>query len=101
MRDKPSTRREPHLQAVERRREKRQQASGAVTLHLAGTPGEVVSGELLDVSPSGFRIRHHNRALRPGLEVQVIYPWGEVNARIMWTREVGDSIESGFFIVSS
>jgi len=81
----------------ERRKEPRTAASGEVTLHLGGSV--TIRGELLDVSPSGFRIRHQSNELKPGMEVEVQYPWGQVRARIMWARELKGIRESGFYIL--
>jgi len=54
-----------------------------------------LQGELLDVSPRGFRIRHSHAELVPGKKVQVLYPWGKVWARVVWSKEHGLDYESG------
>lgn len=42
----------------------------------------MLSGELLDVTPSGFRIRYSGVPLPLGLEMEVLYSWGKVNAMV-------------------
>ncbi len=73
-------------------------ASGEVVVRLDfGT--RVIRGELLDVSPSGFRIRYPGSILKTGTEADVSYPWGYVKARIMWVRQAGEICEAGFLVV--
>ncbi len=82
-----------------RRRAPRSQAGGEVTIRQGGTPQVLVRGELLEVSPDGFRIRHSSPELQPGLDVEVVYCGGEVKARIVWRIEFGDHVESGFLLL--
>jgi hypothetical protein len=74
-------------------------SAGTVSLHLNGPVELVVQGELKDVSLHGFRVRHDNYPIKPGTAVDVSYSWGRVKARIVWTRQLGTQIDSGFLLL--
>jgi PilZ domain len=84
------------VEVAERRREERQPVSCKVTFQL---DGKAIIGVLVDVSPSGFRIRHSAR-LRSGTELDVASSCGVLRARVVWTRELPSSIDSGFLLLT-
>jgi len=77
-------------------RETRLAISGNVKL--ISKDGQQVEAELLDISIHGFRVRHAHPPLASGREFRVIYPWGEVIARVVWSRAVTKWNESGFLL---
>ncbi len=77
-------------QHLPERRHSRAAVSADVPLYL--TARVFIPAELLDVSPSGFRVRHHSAGVAPGT---VIYAWGFVSARVVWTRASKGFAESG------
>jgi hypothetical protein len=84
---------------VERRREPRQPAKGKVVVRL-DQGNTILRGEMVDVSPSGFRIRYRgDTRLLAGSEVDISYPWGEVKASIVWVRSENEWTEVGFLIL--
>jgi hypothetical protein len=84
---------------AERRREAREPASGEVTLVVDGMPPVRVRGVLMDVSRSGFRVRHTFPDLNCGAEVTFQHPAGGGRARVMWNRYTPSDCETGFLIV--
>jgi PilZ domain-containing protein len=72
------------------RREPRTRIAGEILIEV-GPNGKVVRGQLLDVSPHGFAVRHEYEHFVTGQEVRVVYEWGKVPARLAWveTREGG------------
>ncbi len=75
------------------RREPRSPASGELLLEVAG---ELVRGQLLDVSPHGFAIRHEYEKFSPGQQVTVLYQWGKIPARLVWLGEREGGKTAGF-----
>ncbi len=71
-------------------------SSSPVTLCLDGET--LVEAELRDVTPSGFRICYPGAALPLGLEVDILYPWGKVNALVVSVGRVPSGIEVDFLI---
>ena len=69
--------------------------SGSLTLRLPEA-SNFIEGQLLDVSTHGFKLRHDCLELTPGQKVQVLYSWGKVWARVIWTKEQGLHYHSGF-----
>jgi hypothetical protein len=53
---------------------------------------------MIDVSPSGFRIRYRGEPLEVGAEVEVSYTWGDVKVHILWMCTRGEYCE-GFFVL--
>jgi hypothetical protein len=86
-------------QAVnERRREPRQVASGTIRLTTKSDEPLFFQGELVNVSESGFSVRHHQTRLHAGLEVHYVHSQGQGSARVMWTRILRERVESGFVL---
>jgi hypothetical protein len=72
------------------RRHVRTYVTAQVPLHV--TQQVFIPAELLDVSATGFRVRHHSNGLGPGT---VLLAWGMVSARVVWTRTTDNTRESG------
>jgi len=85
--------------SVERRKEARVPVSGAMQLRQTGAALGPFQGQLLDVSPLGFRIRHDRLALASGQLVDFEWAGRSGQARAMWTRIFGQEAETGFHIV--
>lgn len=84
---------------ADRRAEPRRQAHGAVALRLKSGAKVAVHGELMDIAESGFRACHAMLTLRPGQEVEFEVAGYPGRARVVWTRILGDQVESGFLIL--
>jgi hypothetical protein len=82
----------------ERRAETRRPADGGVKLWLNGS-ALTVPGHLVDIARSGFRARHRLPALCPGHTVEFEFAGVRGRARVVWTRILGEHIESGFLIL--
>src|SRR5689334_18332911 len=82
----------------ERRREPRSPARGVVTLRPDGGP--MVTGKLVDIARSGFRAGHSLQTLLPNHEVEFEIAGFSGRARVVWTRILGQQVESGFLILS-
>ncbi|MGA2269754.1 MAG: PilZ domain-containing protein [Bryobacteraceae bacterium] len=89
-----------HPRPNERRAEPRRPAQGDVTLWLNGSRLATVSGRLLDIAKSGFRAQHRSLALLPGHEVEFEVNGVTGRARVVWTRILGEQVESGFLILA-
>lgn len=85
-------------QYQERRTETRVPADGAMTLYLPGT--SPIAGKLLDLAASGFRARHRCPGLLAGAVVDFELGSRHGRARVVWTRILGEAVESGFLIVA-
>ena len=62
--------------------------------------GEVVKSQVVDVSPSGLRIRYSGKALEAGSEVDVLYPFIDSRATVAWTARAGQWIETGLHVTA-
>jgi hypothetical protein len=82
---------------MERRRELRQAAEGTVELEVGTAQPRVVVGELIDISSSGFRVRHGDLALATGDKVRYSHSGGAGAALVMWTRVFEGRVESGLY----
>jgi RNA polymerase sigma-70 factor, ECF subfamily len=76
-------------------KEKRVPVSGPITLLLEDRALSIV-GELKDVSLSGLRIEHGCSWLKPGAVARIRQPNPEKKVRVVWVRNVGQKIQSGF-----
>ncbi len=83
----------------EKRREPRRSAAGALTLRWDGGPGSPIEGDLVDISLHGFRAAHAFAGLTAGQEVVFEHAEAHGRARVMWTRILGASVESGFLVL--
>ena len=82
----------------ERRAGRRVPAADRVSLVYYDPGAIVISGTLVDRSEGGFRVAHDRPGLGAGHDVR--FCWGRTCgvARVVWTRQTGDRLESGFAI---
>ena len=83
----------------DRRAETRRKTAADVTLWLNGSPFKV-PGAVKDLTKSGFRARHNAPTLRPSHIVEFELAGVSGHARVVWTRVLGDQVESGFLILA-
>ncbi len=83
----------------ERRVAPRHKAAGQVSFRLAELQ-LAFEGRLLDISSSGFRVRHGNSQLRSGQECEFVLPGSKGLARVVWNRITPEHIETGFLILN-
>jgi hypothetical protein len=88
-----------NLAIHEKRREPRQPAEGPVLVRFADPQPLEILGQLMDVSPSGFRMAHANQSLHSGQVVEFSHSLAVGAARVMWNRIVDQRVETGFLIV--
>ena len=84
---------------LERRRAERRPAAGQVLLIYSDPESTCIVGSLLDISETGFRIRHYHPRLRSGGEVYFIHSSGEGRARVAWNSVCQGRVETGFLIL--
>jgi hypothetical protein len=84
----------------DRRAETRHKATGNVTLRLNEDYQVAFEGRLMDISASGFRVRHANSHLRSGQECDFSLPGTRGRARVVWNRITTGFIETGFLILT-
>src|SRR5579871_2381552 len=84
--------------AIERRTEPRCDAAGEVRLCHPYMPRDPFVGRLVDIAASGFRARHHQFTLSSGDLVDYAFEQHQGGARAMWTRIIGEEVETGFRI---
>ena len=82
----------------EGRRSPRRQCSGEVLLSCDAHPLSEIRGTLRDISEEGFRVAHHCAELSAGQQVRFAHPFAQGVATLMWTRVLGESVESGFHV---
>jgi hypothetical protein len=85
----------------EKRREIRQPAEGPVLVNFSNPQPMEILGELMDVSPGGFRMAHANQSLQSGQLVGFSHAFALGTARVMWNRIVDHRVETGFRIVTT
>jgi len=85
------------MTAAPESREPRTPSQGDVVLRLYN-PDEILRGELVDISPHGFRVRHQS-GFAVGREVLLSHEGRQVRARAMWSRETAGWVETGFYIL--
>lgn len=84
----------------DRRAEVRHKAAGSVALRLEDDYPVSFEGRLLDISTSGFRVRHFNAQLRSGQVCDFLLPGTQGRARVVWNRTTPEHIETGFLILA-
>ena len=85
----------------EKRRETRQPAEGPILVSFSDPQLTEILGELVDVSPSGFRMSHANQSLQSGQLVEFSHSLAGGVARVMWNRIMDQRVETGFRIVAA
>ena len=83
---------------AEQRRETRRRGQGSVLVRSESPGSRDIQGRLVDVSASGFRMAHDCAALTAGLYVEFAHVEAKGRARVVWTRILDDSVESGFVV---
>jgi hypothetical protein len=83
---------------AEQRRETRRQGHGNVLVRPESPASRDIQGRLVDVSGSGFRMAHDCSALSAGQYVTFAHVEARGRARVVWTRILEDSVESGFVV---
>jgi len=89
-------------QHADQRREPRRATSGEVRFQFGAgmsNSGGEVHAKLLDRSARGFRAQHGCSQLTCGQIVEFRLMAAKGMARVVWTRILGDSVESGFLIL--
>ncbi len=90
-------------QHAEQRREPRRAAAGEVRFQFGAEMPNGGGGEvraiLLDRSARGFRAQHDCSKLTCGQVVEFHLMTAKGVARVVWTRILGDTVESGFLIL--
>ncbi|MGE0406390.1 MAG: PilZ domain-containing protein [Candidatus Korobacteraceae bacterium] len=85
----------PSDQHFPSRRNARASVELDVKLHL--TRRVFIPAQMVDVSATGFRVRHQSAGIALGM---IVHAWGYVSARVVWTRTSEGITESGFELVS-
>ena len=84
--------------ATEQRRETRRPGHGNVLVRPESPGSRDIQGRLVDVSGSGFRMAHDYSALTAGQYVTFAHVEARGRARVVWTRILEASVESGFVV---
>jgi hypothetical protein len=82
----------------DRRDQGRAIAAGQVLLLFSDPVVSAIEADLRDASEAGFRARHSERRLVSGLQVRFSWHEGAGTAVVVWTRQLGTHLESGFSI---
>jgi len=83
----------------ERRQSTRSAAKGVVMVEAQGMLPRRVTGILMDVSATGFRMKYQEPVLERGDIVRFRLDSREGEARVMWNRSEGGEVESGLLIL--
>jgi len=83
---------------AEQRRETRRRGHGHVLVRSESPGLRDIQGRLVDVSASGFRMAHDCSALTAGQYVTFAHVEARGRARVVWTRILDDTVESGFLV---
>ena len=81
----------------DRRRYPRTSAHGTAQLILEDA--SEVSGDVIEISQGGFRMRHEFRGFQEGQRVTFVHPFAKGRARVVWTRDAGPHVETGFSLL--
>jgi len=83
---------------TEQRRETRRPGHGNVLVRPESPGSRDIQGRLVDVSGSGFRMAHNCSALTAGQYVTFAHVEARGRARVVWSRILEDTVESGFVV---
>jgi hypothetical protein len=86
-------------QPIERRAALRRPSNAEARLRQPGVIAGTFTGQVLDTSATGFRLRHDRLSLASGQVVEFELDGKRGQARAMWTRIVGNEAETGFLIL--
>jgi hypothetical protein len=84
---------------LEKRREQRRKASGTVCVSFRDARARQIEGRLIDMSHSGFRMAHGETSLPTGQVVEFSHSQSSGQARVMWNRIAGGTVETGFLVI--
>ncbi len=87
------------IRVVEKRREPRRPARGAVVVWVPGPRTREIHGRLKDVSTGGFRMVYEAASLEAGQAVEFRYDGASGQARVIWNHIDGASVQTGFLIL--
>jgi hypothetical protein len=96
----PSVTSLPIARGADKRREDRHPGKGKVVVRWVNPQRLEVEGRLVDVSASGFRMAHDCSSLTAGQFVEFSHVEAKGQARVVWTRIVSGTVESGFVVAS-
>ncbi len=85
---------------IERRREVRIPTTGRVEIVIDNGVHDTIEAELIDISASGFRAGHHHTRLELGDRVSFTHAKAQGEAKVMWNRVAGGSVQTGFLVLS-
>jgi hypothetical protein len=60
-----------------------------------------IEGQLMDISPNGFRMAHACASLEAGQLVEFSHLEAAGHARVMWNRILAERVESGFLVLAA
>jgi hypothetical protein len=84
----------------DKRREQRRTASGRVRINFTDPEPCEIAGKLIDVSVSGFRMKHDYASLRSGQIVRFTHAEAKGEAQVVWNRILAGGVETGFRVVA-
>jgi hypothetical protein len=87
-----------NVSTSDKRREARYPGRGGVLVRSENPGVPLIQGKLLDVSASGFRMVHDCAALTAGQFVEFSHVEAKGRARVVWTRILAETVESGFVL---
>ena len=87
--------------AEDRRREPRHFICYGKPIYISWQQELSLLGTLIEVSRVGFRMVHQYRRFEIGQEVKVAFPWGEMKARVAWSKPGRKHVQTGFEILDA
>jgi len=90
-----SVQKTPQVSPLDRRHEPRVQVSKYIRINVAGVE---LQARLVNESRHGFCILVPRDLVQTGQVITLVYLWGEVEARVIWTRDAGDQSQVGLFV---
>lgn len=84
-----------------RRREQRHFICFGRPIYISWKQERSLLGTLTEVSRSGFRMAHQYRRFEVGQEVKVKFPWGDVNAKVVWSKVGKNTVQTGFALTDA
>ncbi len=87
--------------AEDRRREPRHFICFGKPIYISWLQELSLLGTLIEVSRNGFRMVHQFRRFEVGQEVKVSFPWGNVKAKVAWSKPGKKHVQTGFKILDA
>jgi hypothetical protein len=85
----------------DKRRETRRLGTGKVRVRFTDPQLLEIDGKLMDVSASGFRMKHDCTSLHCGQFVEFAHIEAIGRAQVIWNRILAGGVETGFLVVAS